>query len=738
MSVIVSSDNRLFVLENDKIEYAFFIDSQGYLRHLYFGKKIESFPFSSLINLGWDWSKTYRSPTNEEKIFLDDYSSSASLMEVSSSSRFDHRGSTFSFHQTDGSYLTDFLYRSHRVYKGLPSLKNMPSVSSNSDDASSVEIVLEDVLSKVNLVLTYSIIEGYDAIIRTSKLINKTSNDVDVERMFSLLLDLPSANYDLIHFPGDWSLERNVSRHSLRQEKVVIESEYGTSSHMANPFNVLIEKEGNEDQGEAFGFNLLWSGNFRFEVNVDKCHSTRVLLGINDSNFSYRLRKNEEAELPQAIMAYSSSGLNGLSLAMSDLIRDHIIRYGKAKEYRPLIFNSWEGCYFSFSTDSIIEYMNHAKAIGAELFVLDDGWFSTRDTDESGLGDWFVNSAKIDLKKVINHCHALGMKFGLWFEPEMVNPSSEFYRENPHCSLGHDGINQELSRHQLFLDLTNEEIVDKIARQVNAILDAYPIDYVKWDHNRTIADNYSYYQNRENQGKVSYLLTLGFYSLCKKIIDTHPNIFFEGCASGGGRFDLGMAYYFPQIWCSDETDPVQRLFIQYGTSMGYPLSMIGSHVSKNRMTSYKTKSDIAFFGTYGYEFNPLQLNEEEKKELLANLDYYHTIHQQVILNGDLYRIYSPFDSNYFSMISVSKDKKEALFIFVNLRKENNSYRFVKLKGLDPKKKYRNSLDDEAYYGDYYIHIGLNLTRWIDEFTSFLIRLSEAEKVTPRKEQNEKS
>lgn len=724
MNITYDSNQRLFILDNAQIEYAFFVDGQNYLRHLYFGKKISPFSFHSSVDLGWDWSKTYQSSSEEEKIYADNYSSTASMMEVPSSARFDRRGDLITFKQKDGSYLTDFRYKTHRIFEGLPPLKDLPCASLNQSESRSVEIVLEEEISHAELILTFSMLDSLDVIVRSTKIVNPTEKDIVIERMFSLTLDLPSSAYDLIHFPGDWATERNISRQSLKQGKIVVESEFGTSSHMENPFNVLIAAGGNEDYGEAFGFNFLWSGNFRFEVCVDKYHSTRVLLGVNDSHFEYLLKSNSEVELPQGIVAYSSKGLNGLSLVCSDFIRDHVIRFHRAKEYRPLLFNSWEGCYLNFNTEIILEYLDRAKEIGSELFVLDDGWFGDRDNDDRSLGDWFVYSSKIDLKKVIDHCHRLGMKFGLWFEPEMVNPLSRFYKENPLCSLGHKTLDRELSRHQFYLDLTNPKIVEKIALQVISILDRYDIDYVKWDHNRDIADNFSYHLSEDNQGKVSYLMTLGFYSLCRKIVDRYPNIFFEGCASGGGRFDLGMAYFFPQIWCSDETDPIQRMYIQYGTSIGYPLSMIGSHVSQNPITSYKTKSDIAFFGTYGYEFNPTQLNETQKKELTEAVDLYHRLHKDVILNGDLYRICSPFDSNYFSQIAVSKDKKNAVFLFVNLRKENNSYRYIKLKGLSPQKEYRNTLDHRVYFGDYYLNIGLNLTRWIDEFTSFLVVLTE--------------
>lgn len=724
MKITFHEATRLFRLENNQFLYAFFIDGQGYLRHLYCGKPVAEFDYSSLCDFGFDWAKTYLSPSGKEEIFSDNYYSDRSLLEVGSEGKNDKRGSLVAIRQEDGSFLTDFVYVSHRIYFGFPALANLPYAFAKDQEAQSLELTLKEVRSGLLLKLTYTLLGELPLLVRTEVLQNETKNDVEVRKAMSLELDLPDQGYDLLHFYGTWSRERNVERKPLGDGLTIIESRLGRSSHEENPLNILAEKDTDENQGSCYGFNLIYSGDFRMAANCDKSGSTRVLLGINETDFSYVLKPQEAFELPQGIITYSSEGFNRLSQTFHSFIQDHLIRYANAKAYRPLIFNSWEGCYMDFSTEKILSYLKTAKEIGAELFVLDDGWFGKRNSDGSSLGDWEVNQSKIDLRKVIDSCHEQGMKFGLWFEPEMVNPDSDFYRSHPHCSLGHEDSQKELSRHQLALDLSNDSLVDEIAASVNRILDSYPIDYVKWDNNRTIADNYSYHLGKDEQGKISYLLTLGYYRLCKKIIDSHPQIFFEGCASGGGRFDLGSLAYFPQIWCSDETDPVQRLYIQYGTSYGYPLSTMGSHVSKSPVSSYKTKADVALFGSYGYEFDPTKLSTEDKQQLIPNLDLYHDMGNSVIQNGTLYRLRSPFTEGALSWISVSSDQTKAIFLYVTLRKQNSSSRFIRLLGLDPKKRYRNSLDKKAYSGDYYREIGLNLSFWMEEFQSTLVVLKE--------------
>lgn len=406
---------------------------------------------------------------------------------------------------------------------------------------------------------------------------------------------------------------------------------------------------------------------------------------------------------------------------MHDLVRDHIITYPDAKEKRAVLFNSWEGCFLDFNTQTILDYMESASEIGAELFVLDDGWFGERNDDDRSLGDWVINEKKVDFQKIIDKCHKLKMKFGLWFEPEMINPNSDLYRQHPEYALGDRNDIRSLSRHQLVLDTANSEAVENIYEQMCYVLDKYEIDYIKWDHNRNIGEIHS----SAAYGEVYHRLILGTYSLFRRLQKRYPHIFFENCASGGGRFDLGMLYFSPQIWTSDETDPVQRLFIQYGTSFMYPLSSQGAHISKSEITNYQTKGNIALFGTYGMEMNPCLLDENEKKEIIEVTKIYHKYHNKVIQNGDLYRLLSPFDHKMMSMMSVSKDKKQALVLLVNLLKDSNHYRFLKLRGLDENKLYKNNYDNLIHTGQYYMQVGLNFTKTLAEFQSFLVIIEEA-------------
>lgn len=721
MSITV--ENNLFRIENNHLSYVIYLDGNGYLRHVYYGERIDDIDIESIFNNGSDWSRVYFDPNDEkEHLFDDNYIAKTSLMEVATNAIFDKRGSTISLRQNDGSYYTDFLCVSYRIYQGLPELKSIPFAKGN--NGQSLEFTLKDELSEIEMILTYSLLDDSDVIIRTTKLVNNSKQDINITRMLSLTLDIPDHDYDILHFHGDWALERTLERTPLPHGTTEISSDYGKSSHVQNPFCIIAKHDCNDDFGTCFGFNLIWSGNFTFEAIVGRVYETRIDYGINDNNFEYLLKANEEVELPQAVFCHSNQGLNHLSQCFHNFIRSHIVPKRFQGKYRSILFNSWEGCYMDFSTDSIIEYMNAAKEIGAELFVLDDGWFGHRDNDASSLGDWYVNEGKINLKKVIEHCHSLNMKFGIWFEPEMISFDSDLYKSHPEYVLGHRLNRMCTERHQFNLDMSNPEAIEAVVKQVNSILDNYEIDYVKWDNNREVGDNYSNYLGNDKQKAADYHFTLGVFKMYKEIVETHPDIFFEGCSAGGAKFDLGVLSYFPQIWCSDETDPVQRFFIQYGTGYGYPLSTMGSHVSKSNMSNYETKSNIAFFGTYGYEFNPTLLTKEEKDQLKPNEERYHRFHQEVILEGDMYRIYSPFDENYFGELSVSKDKSKALFLFVNLFREGNRYRFVKMKGLNPKRHYRNTYDNKVHSGLYYMNIGINFYRWFYEFDSVMIEFNE--------------
>lgn len=725
MPINYQSESKTFVISNKNISYSFLINSQGLLQHIYFGKNIGSFDYSSLIDLGWDWTKTYLDKDDIEKI-NNDYYNDRSLMELSPHGCNDKRGAPIVIRYSDGTRQTNFKYVSHRIYSGKPILTNLPSSYGAQKDVTSLEIVMIDDEKKVKCLLTYSIFERLDIITRNMTLSPIEDSGIKVLRAYSMELDLPNSNYDLIHFCGDWCQERYFDRTVLHDGTIDISSNYGRSSHEENPYFILADHDASETSGIAIGFGLVYSGNFSFKVNVSKWKTTRVLFGINDEDFEWNL--SADLICPEVVMSLSLNGFEGLTHNFHDFVRNNLIRYKNKDVKRPLLFNSWEGCYLEFNTQTIIDYIDSAKTIGAELFVLDDGWFGSRNTDDRSLGDWYINENKINLQKVIDHCHQKGLKFGLWFEPEMINPLSDLYKKYDNFALGSKKTIRSLSRHQLVLDTSIDEIVDNIFYQMCEILDKYDIDYVKWDHNRSIGEHIS---SRTNYGEVYHRIILGTYRLIDQLNKRYPSILFEGCASGGGRFDLGMLCYFPQIWTSDETDPIQRLFIQYGTSFAYPLQTMGAHISKNKMTDYLTKGAIALFGTYGLEMNPCKLNSRERKQIKEINKIYHRYHQTVISEGDFYRLLSPFETNYCSFMSISKNKRKVLVMFINILKENNRYRFLKLRGLNPHKNYRLKNDGKEYSGAYLMEIGINLTRWLEEFTCLLFILEEVHKVGGR-------
>lgn len=723
MPITFDQEQKLFHLQTNNFSYYFIINEIGMLQHVYFGSPLEEIHLETLLNLGMDWSKTYFSSTEQkEKIYEGNLYTTHSLFEVPTFGYADKRISPIIM-ETSIDHKCDFRYVSHRIYQGKPSLKGQPHFKDLKNEASSLEVTLRDLTKNVTLILTYSIFENSGVLLRNTTLINNTNQSIFLKKVSSVTLDLPKKELILTHFPGGWSFERMVRQDELSEGIKRIVSNSGRSSHEHNPFFFLSEKTSDENQGDVYAFSHVYSGSFEAEFEVNQWGQTRVNLGINEEEFSFELKPNDIFDFPEGLLAYSSKGFGHLSRQLHDIIRDHLIKIPSMELKEKIILNSWEGCYLDFNTEKILSYIDQAKLIGTELFVLDDGWFINRNDDSNGLGDWIIDEAKIDLKKIINHCHDLGMKFGIWFEPEMINPRSNLYGEHPEYSVGNLNIDRALSRHQFPLDMTNPQVVDTIFAKMTAILDHYDIDYVKWDHNRSIDCAYSSYL-KERNGEFYHRMVLGYYRLAELLTKRYPHILFQGCASGGGRFDLGSLFYFPEIWTSDETDPIQRLFIQYGTSYMYPLISMGAHVSKNAITSYATKGMIALFGTYGFEFDPNTLNEKDRSELNEINEIFHNYHQKVIAEGDFYRLSSPFTSNHFAVASISKDKSLGLVLFVNLLKEPREYRFLKIEGLDQNKRYYNSFDKQIYSGDYYHKIGLNFTRWFNEFEAILVILKE--------------
>lgn len=720
------SVNKTVKLDNDSVEYLIYINDEGYLETVYFGKSIKNFDID-FIRKAPHWhedANIYDLAVKQEVPYSDGFKESCAPLELSTHARRDKRGAPIIIRRPNGSFATDFLYVSHRIYRGTKPLCGLPSVHGN--DCDTVEFLLKERTRELYVKLTVSLFDNCDVIVKNFEIFNKSGEDVAISRAMSMQLDLPSNSFSLVHFGGRWANERNAYQNKVVDGIQEVASFNGSSSAEENPF-VFLQADGADNvHGEVIGFNLLYSGNFKFRIQQDYNKGIHITYGINDEDFEWILADGESFVTPQAAISYSGEGIDRMSRNFHDFVRNNIISYRHDKAYKPVLFNSWEGCYFDFDTKSILSYIDDAEKIGAELFVLDDGWFGRRNGDKDGLGDWYVNSDKIDLAKVVGYCHEKGMKFGIWFEPEMVNYTSDLYKAHKDYALCEEGENIFLGRHQMHLDFTRPEVVDNIYCQMKAILDKYSIDYIKWDYNRRVLEHTSSHLGAKHQGEVYHRLVLGYYSLLSRIAAEYPDIMIEGCAGGGARFDLGTLCYCPQIWTSDESNPIRRSTINYNTSLGYPLSCMGTHVNNCKLMDYKQKGLFALFGTYGYEMNPNLLSDEERAMLNETADLYKRYHKDVIENGDMYHIASPQTDNWYIVQCVSKDKSCSLVLTMNILCVKDCFRFIKLRGLDPDRKYVNNVDGKAYFGDYYMTVGINYSQvWREEFGCELIVLSEA-------------
>lgn len=700
------------------------IHGSGMLMCPYFGAYVEDIDPEHINAIGGeDWFSNYYDHTDGTEKRYDNLYMNASPMLFPSSRAADVRPSAAAIEGMPNNKL-DFRYVSHRIYKGKPKFDCLPYVRDELNEAETLEITVRDFSKDIEVILSLSVFEKYNAVIRNTVFLNKTGKAIWLKRAMSVTQDFPRADFDIIHFPGEWLFERQFRRETLAEGTKVVASSSGRSSHEHNPFVMLADKDATETNGEVFAVSFMYSGSFRCETNVGKVGVTRLTMGIDDTHFKYEIKDGKSFEFPEGLIVYGNRGFESVSHQLHDIIRNNIVNDNNSSVYRSVLLNSWEGCYMNFDTAKVLEIIRAAKSAGTELFVLDDGWFGKRDNDRCSLGDWYVNENKVDLKKIADECHATGMKFGIWIEPEMGNFDSDLLRAHPEYAAVDVETDPWLSRHQVMLNFADDKVVDCIYDSLERVLSAYDIDYVKWDHNRTLEDYFAHNLDGEHQDEFYHRNTLGYYRLAKRLTERFPNVHFQGCASGGGRFDLGTLFYFPEIWTSDENDPVQRLFIQYGTSFAYPPSVMGAHVNDCAVTGYKTKAEVALFGSYGFELDPRKLSVEEIAELNCVTEVYKKFHDEVVMDGDMYRLISPYDGKAFAINMVSKNKKKALFLMVNLLKRLRARRFVKLRGLNPELKYVNSFDNKVYSGDYYMKVGVNMSQGLNEFQSRLITLEE--------------
>ena len=701
------SEKRMFTLKNDKMAYVIYLNPHGDLETLYVGKPWEGME-ADLGNLPLQrGQQVHRLETNVSENLMETY---GNRYEISSHGLWDKKGAPIIIPKENGSTVTDFRYVSHEIYQGVKTLATLPSARGGEEDCESIAFLLKEATREIYVTHTITLYKHSNILLKQFTVENKTDAPVFLERAMSMQLDLPSSHYNLVHFPGRWAQERDYEENPVLDGVQEVCSNLGRSSHDENPFVFLKAPQATNDSGEVIGFNLIYSSNFKFRTFVDRTRQLHITYGINDEDFRWKLNPGEAFETPQAVISYSSEGIDGMSQAFHTFVREHLITYRHDKAYKPVLFNSWEGCYFNFNTESVISYIDDAIKIGTELFVLDDGWFGTRNDDKQGLGDWFVNKDKVDLHKIMAHCKEKGIKFGIWFEPEMVNPRSELYTNHPDYVPGEpDSKELSLWRTQFHLDFSAKQVVDELYRQMKAFLEEYPVNYIKWDYNRIVCEHFSRHYPADQQGEIYHRMMLGYYDLIGRLTAEYPDIMFEGCSSGGGRFDLGTIYFCPQIWTSDESNPSQRIAIQYNTSLGYPLSTMGAHVNDSRVASYKTKALIALFGTYGYEMNPNILTEKEQDELREVAEIYKKYHQSVIGNGTLYHLLSPNHGNLMCMQAVSKDQSASLMILTSYKMEHHQSRFIRLRGLDPNKQYHNDFTNTTHSGRFYMERGLDMS-----------------------------
>lgn len=713
MNINFNSEKKIFKIDTDNTSYVMMLRRNGYLQHTYYGAYIGDddleYMFSDVVNESFSpWA-----PSAGVKFFALD----TQPQEYSCNGTGDYRVSAFSVEMACGNSATALKYVSHEIINGKKKLQGLPATYVEKEsDAITLEIKMLDELSGAEVILSYSIINGYDAIMRHTRVKNTSDKPFFIEKVYSTCVDYNDKDYDLIHLYGTWAAERQMERKPLIQGIQEIASKRGSSSHVHNPFIALCSHDATEDHGSSYGFALCYSGNFSAQVEVDAFDQTRVIMGINPEDFKWKLLPDEEFTSPEAIMVYSADGIGGMSRQFHKLIRKHICR-GKYRDIRrPILINNWEATYFDFNTEKLVKIAEAAAPLGIEMLVMDDGWFGCRNDETTSIGDWVVNENKLPggLDALTKKLSSLGMKFGLWFEPEIVSFNSDLYRAHPDWCLHVPGRDRSVGRETAVLDLSRKEVENHVFETVAKVLRSADISYVKWDFNRNLTEVGSAALPADKQKEVFHRYVLGVYSLAERLTSTFPDILFEGCSGGGGRFDCGMFYYFPQIWTSDDTDAFERCKIQYGSSIAYPSSVMSAHVSASpnhqthRSMPFKTRGDVATSGAFGYELDLSIISDEEKELVKQQVERYKELYDTIV-NGDNYRLIDPFtNSRWCAWEYVSEDKSQAVLTYVVTKFKVKGRYHIKLKGLDPKATYKEKGSGRCYMGNTLMNVGINL------------------------------
>ncbi len=727
MAIYFHEETKTFYLEGKDISYVFGINETNFPEHFYFGSRIGRDDMRYALANGGDCAET--AVPGCLKPWRTNYNNY--WAEISTYGSGDYHEPSLQILFPNGSRLNEFLYDSHEILSEKPAIPGMPSLKGGE----TLRLNLKDKNSEMRVALYYTVYEDVSILCRRMEVINGTAEDVKLLRAYSFTLELPRMDYDLLTLEGAWARERAVERYPLHHGISMIDSKSGASSHKLNPFMAILDKNTDEFHGQAIGVNLVYSASHVLKADVGSRGTTRIMGGINDFDFSWTLGAGETFATPEVVIAYSENGIGEMSRTYHDAYRKYMINPRYVQAHRPVVINNWEATYFDFNNKRLMDIIDVVKGSGIDTFVLDDGWFGKRDSDHSGLGDWKVNTVKLEggLKTIIDYCHQSGLKFGLWFEPEMISPDSDLYREHPDWAIQVPDVVPALGRFQLVLDITRDEIRDYVVESVSEILRTHEIDYVKWDFNRNLTENYSRALPPERQQEYHHRYALALYDICERLVNGFPHIFFEGCAGGGGRYDPAMMYYFPQIWLSDDTDAVMRTQIQYGTSICYPLSVMSCHTSicpnhqTGRTTPFKSRADIAHLGATGYELDTKQMTEAEVAEVSEQIKDYHEM-EDLILQGDLYRFESPFESNYFGFAVVAKDKSEAhITVMRTLCRPNDEVKRIYPKGLDENAVYEvRELKGRRLHGSTIMRRGIVIPFKPEDFATFVYHLKKVE------------
>ncbi len=720
MAIIFDESKRIFHLQTKKTSYIFGFLTPNTPVHLYWGKRLNTTPdYQQLIALYKTnrWARSFTA--------VDGFDESGKAisrdclpMEFSTFGNSDLRQPTFHAKYPDGSRISDFTYKKHEIVDGKPELKGLPTTYVECDcEAQTLLLTLNDELTGLDVVLQYTVFPEYNAITRSYKVVNNGENRATVETLLSFTMDFQRTDFDMLQLSGAWARERQVQRVPLMLGDVSIQSRRGASSNIHNPFIALVSKNADEQNGDAYGFNLVYSGNFLAGACCDPYNTARVYMGINPFDFSWQLDADEELQSPEVVLVYSSEGIGEMSRIYHRLYRNRLCKSKFKNEERSCLINNWEATYFDFNEEKIVSIAKKAAQSDIKLFVLDDGWFGKRDDDTTSLGDWFVDTNKLPngISGLCEKINALGMKFGLWFEPEMISPVSKLYEAHPDWCIHVKDRKRTLSRNQLMLDLSRDDVCNYIINSVNSVLDSANIQYVKWDYNRNMSNVGSALLPPDRQGEFYHRYILGLYKVMDAITSAHPDILFESCSGGGGRFDPGMLYYMPQAWTSDNTDALARLSIQYGTSLCYPYCTMGAHVSVvpnhqvRRTTPFDMRGYVAMPGQFGYELDVTKLSEEDFAQIKAQVAFYEK-YGEVFHKGDLYRLKNPTDGNITSIEFVSEDKNTAIVMnYSTLGIANTQVEYIHLCGLEPNAQYKLSRNGELWAGETLMNIGIPFT-----------------------------